>query len=170
MAMKTVKELATELKVTPQYINRIIQQIPSTKKPKQVSHSYKIDSISEAAIKEYMSVRHTSKTTKQQNNKSLNVSLLQKKLTAQLEKENASLKRQIETKDKQIEKLLKQNEQIQKLVDQEQQLHLADQKRIDQLEQPGEKNKNEAQQNNETDNQQEERPKKGLFKRLFGSS
>jgi len=41
--MKTVKDLAVELKVTPQYINRVINQLPTSKKPKQVNHSYQID-------------------------------------------------------------------------------------------------------------------------------
>lgn len=58
--MKTVKDLAVELKVTPQYINRVINQLPTSKKPKQVNHSYQIDDHVETAIKEFMSVRHKS--------------------------------------------------------------------------------------------------------------
>ena len=171
--MKTVKDLAVELKVTPQYINRVINQLPAAKKPKQVNHSYQVDETAETAIKGFMSVRHKAKETKQQRNKGLNVSLLQEKITSQLEQENQSLRQQIETKDKQIEKLLSQNEHIQKLVDQEQQLHLADQKRIDQLEQPENEQSGTNQQDNQVTNnsnkQQEEHPKKGFFNRLFGS-
>lgn len=171
--MKTVKDLAVELKVTPQYINRVINQLPVQKKLKQVNHSYQIDETAEAAIKDFMSVRHRSKETKQQRNKSLNVSLLQEKITSQLEQENQSLRQQLEIKDKQIEKLLNQNEHIQKLVDQEQQLHLADQRRIDQLEQPTNEqsgtNQHNSQTTNSSDKQQEKQPKKGFFNRLFGS-
>lgn len=170
--MKTVKDLATELKVTPQYINRVINQLPASKKPKQVNHSYQVNEAAESAIKDFMSVRHKTKETNQQRNKGLNVSLLQEKITSQLEQENQSLRQQLETKDKQIEKLLNQNEHIQKLVDQEQQLHLADQKRIDQLEQPENEQTGTKQQDNQATNdnnkQPEETPKKGFFKRLFG--
>ena len=165
--MKTVKDLAVELKVTPQYINRVINQLPTSKKPKQVNHSYQIDDHVETAIKEFMSVRHKSTETKKQRNKSLNISLLQDKLSSQLEQENESLKQQLETKDKQIEKLLKQNENIQKLVDQEQQLHLSDQKRIEKLEQPDKEQKTDTIQNNSVENRQQNQPKKGFFKRLF---
>lgn len=94
--------------------------------------------------------------------------MLQDKLSSQLEQENQSLKQQLETKDKQIEKLLKQNENIQKLVDQEQQLHLSDQKRIEKLEQPEREQKTDSIQNNSVDNQQQNQSKKGLFKRFFG--
>ena len=165
--MKTVKDLAVELKVTPQYINRVINQLPTSKKPKQVNHSYQIDDHAETAIKKFMSVRHKSTETKKQRNKSLNVSLLQDKLSSQLEQENESLKQQLETKDKQIEKLLKQNENIQKLVDQEQQLHLSDQKRIEKLEQSDKEQKTDTIQNNSVDNQQQNQSKKGFFKHLF---
>ncbi|MBU7449261.1 hypothetical protein LL936_10995 [Levilactobacillus brevis] len=171
--MKTVKDLAADLKVTPQYINRVINQLPISKKPKQVNHSYQISEAAEAAIKDFMSIRHKEKETKQQRNKSLNVSLLQEKISSQLEQENQSLRQQLETKDKQIEKLLNQNEHIQKLVDQEQQLHLSDQKRIDQLEQPENEqsstNQHNSQVMNSSDNEQEEQPKQGFFKHLFGS-
>lgn len=92
---------------------------------------------------------------------------MQDKLSSQLEQENQSLKQQLETKDKQIEKLLKQNENIQKLVDQEQQLHLSDQKRIEKLEQPDKEQKTDTIQNNSVENRQQNQPKKGFFKRLF---
>ena len=66
-----------------------------------------------------------------------------------------------------IVQLQEKLEQSQRLVDQEQQLHLSDQKRIEKLEQPVEEDK--ATQDNATDNQKEEQPKKSFFKRLFGN-
>ncbi|MDT7037319.1 hypothetical protein [Lactiplantibacillus pentosus] len=50
-------------------------------------------------------------------------------------------------------------------------MHLADQERIKEIEQPEKQNKSTSKETEEetTNNQPEEQPKKGFFKRLFGN-
>ena len=160
---KTIKELAKELDVSNQYIQKVIHQLPKTKQPQKTNGTFKITSNAEAAIREYMGTSHRKKTTKQPNNSSSSVVRLQQRYIDKLEQ-------QIDEKDRQISKLQEQNIENQKLIDQEQQLHLADQERIKEIEQPEKQNKPTSKETEETtDNQQEEQTKKGLFKRLFGN-
>lgn len=78
-----------------------------------------------------------------------------------LKRQNEILVSQLHQKDREIN-------ETHKLIDQEQQLHLSDQKRIKELEQPGKDQKTDTIQNNSVDNQQQNQSKKGFFKRLFG--
>lgn len=160
---KTVKILAEELHVTPQYIQKIIKNLPETNKPTLEKHKYIIDKKAEKLIIKAISGSVKQQKNQQQTRKS-------DELVSSLKEQIVYLKQQINVKDNQIGELQRQNSQSQRLVDQEQQLHLSDQKRIEKLEQPDKKDKNESTiQNNATDNQQEkEQSKKPFFKRLFG--
>lgn len=162
---KTIKELAKDLDVSNQYIQKVIHQLPKSKQPQKVNGVFKITSVVEADIRDYMTTSHRKKTTKQPNNLSSSVVRLQQRYIDKLEQ-------QLDEKDKQISKLQEQNIENQKLIDQEQQLHLADQERIKEIEQPENQNKPTSKETGEetTNNQQEEQPKKGFFKRLFGSN
>lgn len=161
---KTIKELAKELDVSNQYIQKVIHQLPKSKQPQKTNGVFKITSNVEAAIREYMATSHRKKTTKQPNNLSSSVVRLQQRYIDKLEQ-------QLDEKDRQISKLQEQNIENQKLIDQEQQLHLADQERIKEIEQPEKQNKPTSKETREEtiDNQQQDQPKKGFFKRLFGN-
>ncbi|GBD81165.1 hypothetical protein TEHD10_2228 [Tetragenococcus halophilus subsp. halophilus] len=161
--MKTVQELADELGFSRQYIQKIIQQLPATKQPKIVSGKYQLSERSEADIRTFLKDKTDKKATRN-SKKSSSKLQLQSQYTKHLEEEISFLQQE-------VQQLQEKLEQSQRLVDQEQQLHLSDQKRIEKLEQPDEKEKNESaiQSNSATDNQQqEEQPKKGFFERLFG--
>ena len=154
---KTVTELASELGYTRQYIQKIIKQLPANKKPKKVGNKYRISLQNETIIKGIIEKSQTKAATK-------TTTSFQNELSAKdtyirhLEQENSYLQQQLE--------------HSQQLLDHEQQLHLTDQKRIDQLEQPKSEQFTEIHDNhttNDSDNQQEEQPKKGFFKRLFSS-
>lgn len=156
---KTVTELASELGYTRQYIQKIINQLPANKKPKKVGNKYSISLQNESVIRRIIKKSQTKSET--QSTTSLHSELSAKNTYIQhLEQENSYLQQQLE--------------HSQQLLDHEQQLHLADQKRINQLEQPEDKqatkaNQHDDQTTNNNDNQQEEQPKKGFFNRLFGS-
>ncbi|GEN49288.1 hypothetical protein [Ligilactobacillus pobuzihii] len=161
---KTVKILAEELNVTPQYIQKIIKSLPETNKPTLEKHKYIIDKKAEKLI-----IKEVTGPKKQQTNQ--HKTNQKDELVSSLKDQISYLKQQIDMKDNQINELQKQNFQSQKLIDQEQQLHLSDQKRIEKLEQPvEEKEENATVQNSATDNQQEKQPKKGFLKRLFSSN
>ena len=157
--MKTVQELADELGFSRQYVQKIIQHLPATKQPRIISGKYQLSERSEADIRRVLKDKTTKKATGKTKKDSGKLQL-QSQYTKHLEQE-------IDFLQKEVQQLQEKLEQSQRLVDQEQQLHLSDQKRIEKLEQPVEENK--ATQDNATDNQQEEQPKKGFFNRLFGS-
>jgi|SRR5699024_6098774 len=163
---KTVKILAEELNVTPQYIQKIIKSLPETNKPTLEKHKYIIDKKAEKLIIKKMSGSQKQQTNQHKANQ-------KDELVSSLKDQISYLKQQIDIKDNQINELQKQNFQSQKLVDQEQQLHLTDQKRIDQLEQPKSEQSTEIHDDHTTnggDNQQqEEQQRKGFFERLFGN-
>lgn len=148
---KTVTELASELGYTRQYIQKIITQLPANKKPKKVGNKYKISLQNEAVIKDVIAKAKTKTRTEK-------TTILHNELSAKdsyihhLEQENSYLQQQLE--------------RSQQLLDHEQQLHLADQKRITQLEEPETDSQSTKTQTDKQ--QQEEQPKKGFFKRLFG--
>lgn len=148
---KTVTELASELGYTRQYIQKIITQLPANKKPKKVGNKYKISLQNEAVIKDVIAKAKTKTQTEK-------TTILHNELSAKdsyihhLEQENSYLQQQLE--------------RSQQLLDHEQQLHLADQKRITQLEEPETDSQSTKTQTDKQ--QQEEQPKKGFFKRLFG--
>lgn len=160
--MKTVQELADELGFSRQYIQKIIQKLPATKQPKMISGKYQLSERSEADIRTILKDKTAKKATSN-SKKNSSKAQLQSQYTKHLEEEIKFLQQE-------VQQLQKKLEQSQRLVDQEQQLHLSDQKRIEKLEQPDNKEKDElSEQNNATDNQQQEtQSKKGFFKRLFG--
>ena len=125
--MKTVKEVADELGVSRQYVQKIISKLPATKKPKKVQHIYQIDNQSEAYIKDFMGKGDNFDATNDNPgsnfSSSINSSKYENALLAQID----SLKGQIEQKDNQLENM-------QKLLDQSQQLQLMAENKIKQLE------------------------------------
>ena len=159
---KTIKQLADELNVSRQYIHKVINLLPKNRQPKKVNNRYTVDTNAERNIKDYMKVDHTSSSTRKQSKHVDEVYGLQEKRITDLKEQNAFYKEQ-------IHELQKRLENSQKLIDQEQQLHLTDQKRIERIEQPeeeqGDEQNNPANEQGQHNNQQ---PKKGLFKRLFG--
>ena len=168
--MKTVQELADELGVTRQRVQQVIQTLPREKQAKKEKGRLQITEQVEADIKASMHSNEKDKASKQASKSDLLVNLL-KENNSNLKDENKFLKEQI--KDLQLKLSQEQTlvGQQQKLIDQEQQLHLADQERIKEIEQPKKQNKPTSKETGEetTDNQQEEQPKKGFFKRLFGN-
>ncbi len=159
---KTIKQLADELNVSRQYIHKVIRSLPLNSQPKKVDNKYIVDTKSEKQIKKYMETSHSATSTRKPRKQVDTVESLQKDRIKDLQDQNNFYREQ-------IKELQKRLENSQKLVDQEQQLHLSDQKRIEKLEQPAKEEKNAPVQNNTTDNQQKEQPKKGFFKRLFGN-
>lgn len=163
--MKTVQELADQLGVTRQRVQQVIQALPKEKQAKKEKGRLQITEQVEADIKAFMSKSEKSKASKQASKSNLLVYLL-KENNANLKDENEFLKDQIKDLQLKLSQEQKLVSQQHKLIDQEQQLHLADQERIKQIEQP-EKQDEPVTSNN--DKQQEEQPKKGFFNRLFGS-
>ncbi|WP_010499840.1 hypothetical protein [Ligilactobacillus acidipiscis] len=155
---KTVKNLADELKVSRQYIHKVINLLPEDCQPTKIDNKYIITDEVEKNIKGYMKKDHTSSSTRKLDDK---VYSLQQERIADLKEQNSFY-------EEQIKALQKQLENSQRLVDQEQQLHLSDQKRIEKLEQPDKEQKTDTIQNNSVDNQQQNQSKKGFFKRFFG--
>lgn len=67
---KTVKELADDLGVSRQYIQKVISNLPATKKPTKLQHRYIIDNQEEAYIKALIlktDNKETNKATKATN-------------------------------------------------------------------------------------------------------
>lgn len=158
---KTISQLADELNVSRQYIHKVINLLSTNHQPKKVNNKYIVDTKAEQYIRKYMAEDHTASSIRKPRKPIDKVEGLQEERIADLKEQNSFYKEQ-------IKELQKQLESSQKLIDQEQQLHLSDQKRIEKLEQPGEEDK--ATQENATDNQNEEQPKRGFFKRLFGNN
>ncbi len=158
---KTVKNLADELKVSRQYIHKVINLLPEDCQPTKIDNKYIITDEVEKNIKGYMKKDHTSSSTRKPRKLDDKVYSLQQERIADLKEQNSFY-------EEQIKALQKQLENSQRLVDQEQQLHLSDQKRIEKLEQPDKEQKTDTIQNNSVDNQQQNQSKKGFFKRFFG--
>lgn len=170
--MKTVQELADQLGVTRQRVQQVIQALPKEKQAKKEKGRLQITEQVEADIKTFMSKSEKPKESKQASKSNLLVNLL-KENNANLKDENEFLKDQIKDLQLKLSQEQKLVSQQHKLIDQEQQLHLADQKRIDRLEQPKNEQYGTHQQDNQatnnSDNYQEDQPKKSFFKRLFGN-
>lgn len=158
---KTVKNLADELKVSRQYIHKVINLLPEDCQPTKIDNKYIITDEVEKNIKGYMKKDHTSSSTRKPRKLDDKVYSLQQERIADLKEQNSFY-------EEQIKALQKQLENSQRLVDQEQQLHLSDQKRIEKLEQSDKEQKTDTIQNNSVDNQQQNQSKKGFFKRFFG--
>ena len=168
--MKTVQELADQLGVTRQRVQQVIQALPKEKQAKKEKGRLQITEQVEADIKAFMRKGETAKANKQASKFNLLVNLL-KENNANLKDENEFLKGQIKDLQLKLSQEQKLVSQQHKLIDQEQQLHLADQERIKEIEQPEKQNNPASKETREetTDNQQEEQPKKGFFKRLFSN-
>lgn len=158
---KTVKNLADELKVSRQYIHKVINLLPEDCQPTKIDNKYIITDEVEKNIKGYMKKDHTSSSTRKPRKLDDKIYSLQQERIADLKEQNSFY-------EEQIKALQKQLENSQRLVDQEQQLHLSDQKRIEKLEQPDKEQKTDTIQNNSVDNQQQNQSKKEFFKRFFG--
>lgn len=124
---KTVKELADELRVSRQYVQKIISKLPATKKPTKVQHSYSIDNQSEAYIKAFMNKSDNHSDNKQATVLEKTTNELSLKYEKLLLSNVSNLKDQLKSKDEQIERL-------QKLLDQSQQLQLMAENEIKKLE------------------------------------
>lgn len=124
---KTVKELADELGVSRQYVQKIISKLPATKKPKKVQHSYKIDNQIESYIKDIMGKTDNLKATYDNSNDNLDSNGKESKYEKALLSEIESLRGQIKQKDLHLDNM-------QKLLDQSQQLQLMAENKIKQLE------------------------------------
>ena len=124
---KTVKELADELGVSRQYVQKIISKLPATKKPKKVQHSYRIDNREESYIKDFMGKIDNSKATYDNSSYQFGSSQETNKYEKALLSEIESLRGQIKQKDLHLNNM-------QKLLDQSQQLQLMAENKIKQLE------------------------------------
>lgn len=164
---KTVKELADEFGVSKQAIRKQLTENFRSNYVKTVT-SNGIDLLlvndkgytllKEHLKKETPGGNSTGKVTSNQvtSNEFLNQQIIIKD-------------KQLLAKDEEIKQLQKLLDHSQNLIDQEQQLHLADQKRIKEIEEPETQNNLTSKNMPETtDNKKEEQPKKGFFKRLFG--
>ncbi len=165
---KTVKELANDLGVTRQYIQKIISQLPETKKPIKQQHKYLIDSRSESAILGFIkgNDNHEANRATEYDNKETNV--LSNKYEESLLNRINDLKRQVDSKDMQLS-------QMQKLVDQSQQLQLMAEKKIAALEAPKEnetpsqttKSETASETINESTKKEPRPQKQGFWHRIF---
>lgn len=124
---KTVKELADELGVSRQYVQKIISKLPETKKPTKVQHSYQIDNQVELDIKELMGKNDNYKATNDNQSNNLGSTQISNKYEHALLAQIDNLKAQSKQKDFQLENM-------QKLLDQSQQLQLMAENKIKQLE------------------------------------
>jgi len=160
---KTVKELADELGVTRQYIQKIISELPATKKPIKQQHRYIIDDQAESLIKAKFNNnsdnKETNKATKE-TNKVVNVN-------------NRTIKAlidQLNSKDNEISRLHDSMDQLTKLLDQSQRLQLMAENKIEKLEQPKATNttprKEPKKQDQPESVKEEPKKKKGFWSRF----
>lgn len=130
---KTVKELADDLGVSRQYIQKVISNLPATKKPTKLQHRYIIDNQAEAYIKALIL-----KTDNKETNKATNSSsMANQKYEVALKEQIRLLKAQLDKKDDQLEKM-------QKLLDQSQQLQLMTEQKLKLLATPEDKRENDS--------------------------
>ncbi|MCT3582519.1 helix-turn-helix domain-containing protein [Levilactobacillus brevis] len=136
---KTVKELADELNVSRQYVQKVISKLPATKKPKKVQHSYQIDNRVEAYIRDFMGISDDIEATGDNQNCTSDSNSDSNKYENALLSQIDNLKLQVKQKDFQLENM-------QKLLDQSQQLQLMAENKIKQLENKmtGEQDKKES--------------------------
>lgn len=121
--MKTIRQLAKDLGVTRQYIQKVIHQLPTTKQPKQLKRQYQITDQVEADIKAFIATDHRKKTT--ENHKTKNYKVVQL-----LENQNQELKQQNKFLQNELAKSSSDLKEAHVLLNQEQQLHLNDQKKL----------------------------------------
>ncbi|MEN2682245.1 DUF536 domain-containing protein [Lacticaseibacillus paracasei] len=129
---KTVKQLADDLGVSRQYVQKVISNLPATKKPTKQQHRYIIDNQDEAYIKALIlktDNKATKNSTKETNKATNSDSGHSLKYETALEDQIRLLKVQLDKKDDQLEKM-------QKLLDQSQQLQLMAEHKLKQLEAP----------------------------------
>lgn len=164
---KTVKELADNLGVTRQYIQKIISQLPETKKPTKQRHKYLIDARSESVILSFIKNNDNYKSKKATASDNKETNDLSDKYEKSLLNRINDLKKQVDSKDMQLS-------QMQKLVDQSQQLQLMAEKKIASLEAPKETEKQSQTAKSETSSTFAEDTKKepwlqkqGFWHRIF---
>lgn len=137
---KTVKELADDLGVSRQYIQKVISNLPATKKPTKLQHRYIIDNQEEAYIKALIlktDNKATNKATKATNKATNSSSMANQKYEVALKEQIRLLKAQLDKKDDQLEKM-------QKLLDQSQQLQLMTEQKLKLLATPEDKRENDS--------------------------
>jgi len=152
---KTVKEIADELGVSRQYIQKIISELPATKKPTKVKHSYSIDNEIELYIKGIVGKTDNQIDNSKTTDADKATEELSKKYEQSLLESITNLRKQIDQRDKQLC-------DMQKLLDQSQQLQLMAENKIKQLE-----NKNNK---SDTEDLSKEKPKpdkKRFWKNFF---
>jgi len=152
---KTVKEIADELGVSRQYIQKIISELPATKKPTKVKHSYSIDNEIELYIKGIVGKTDNQIDNSKTTEADKATEELSKKYEQSLLESITNLRKQIDQRDKQLC-------DMQKLLDQSQQLQLMAENKIKQLE-----NKDNKSDSEDADKKKTELNKKGFWKNLF---
>lgn len=164
---KTVKELADELGVSRQYVQKIISKLPATKKPTKVQHSYRIDNQIEHDIKAFMGKSDNLKASNDNQDDNLGSTPISNKYEQALLAQIDHLKVQTKQKDVQLENM-------QKLLDQSQQLQLMAENKIKQLKSKNtdeSSKKEDLQPSPETSNAEQpaEKNERGFWSRLFNS-
>jgi len=152
---KTVKEIADELGVSRQYIQKIISELPATKKPTKVKHSYSIDNEIELYIKGIVGKTDNQIDNSKTTEADKATEELSKKYEQSLLESITNLRKQIDQRDKQLC-------DMQKLLDQSQQLQLMAENKIKQLE-----NKDNKSDSEDADKKKTEPNKKGFWNNLF---
>jgi len=152
---KTVKEIADELGVSRQYIQKIISELPATKKPTKVKHSYSIDNEIELYIKGIVGKTDNQIDNSKTTDADKATEELSKKYEQSLLESITNLRKQIDQRDKQLC-------DMQKLLDQSQQLQLMAENKIKQLE-----NKDDKSDSEDADKKKTEPNKKGFWNNLF---
>ena len=136
MKEKTVKQLADSLGISKTAIFKRFRKNDNLKRKHTHKNGNKllIDANGQKMIKEsFFKPKQKPVSEPNRNSFSVSVSDLLKKNNAILEKNNQDLKKQLAIKDHQLAEANNRLKEVNKLSDQEQQLHLADQKRIQQL-------------------------------------
>lgn len=167
--MKTIKELADEFGVSKQAIRKQLTDDFRGNYVKTVT-SNGVDFLL-VADEGYLLLKQHFKVGNRGGNTRGNVAGNQVTSNEFLQNQIEIKDKQLSAKDEEIKHLHSLLEHSQSLIDQEQQLHLADQERIKEIEQPEKQNNPTSKETEEetTDNHQEKQPKKGFFKRLFSS-
>lgn len=165
---KTVKELADELNVSRQYVQKVISKLPATKKPKKVQHSYQIDNRVEVYIRDFMGISDNIEATGDNQNCTSDSNSDSNKYENALLSQIDNLKLQVKQKDFQLENM-------QKLLDQSQQLQFMAENKIKQLEnksddiqkQNGEPEGTGQPSSNDNVDESTDKTERGFWSRLF---
>jgi len=147
---KTIKQLADELGVSKQTIQKIIEKLSLELKPKKIGNKYRLTAENEQYIKNILGFKTDTESniSDKESNKTNNFDNRTNKTNTETDKSNKLdmseyldlLFKQLDTKDQQIEKL-------QKLLDQQQILTLQANKKIEELELKSNESENQKKEN-----------------------